>query len=111
MSDLTPRRLHIIVYPGFKALEAIGTMSVFEYANVHLQRQGRPNGYEITLASCSIGAVPSDMLMTLQATKALDALDIPDIAIVVGARDIDTALERNPAVVTWARDVAPRIDR
>lgn len=111
MSEPSPRRVHIVVYPGFKALEAIGTMSVFEYANIHLQRQGRPRGYEITLASCSAGPVPSDMLMTLHATKALDAVDIPDIAVVVGARDIETALARNPALVSWVQTVAPRIER
>jgi len=111
MHDPAPRSVHLVVYPGFKALEAIGTMSVFEYANVHLQQQGRPRGYDITLCSCSVGPVPSDMLMTLQATKSLDETNVPDIAIVVGARDIDTALKSNPALVGWARSVAPRIKR
>jgi putative intracellular protease/amidase len=36
---LGPRRIDIVVYPGFKALEAIGPMSVFEYANLHLLQQ------------------------------------------------------------------------
>ncbi|HSV80922.1 MAG TPA: GlxA family transcriptional regulator [Ramlibacter sp.] len=111
MNDPAPRCVHIVVYPGFKALEAIGTMSVFEYANVHLQRQGRPRGYDITLASSAVGPVPSDMLMTLQATKALDEPEVPDIAIVVGARDIETALANNPALVAWARNVAPQVKR
>src|SRR5438552_1747186 len=111
MSQPAPRRVDIVVYPGFKALEAIGTMSVFEYANTHLRRQGRARGYDLTIAACSAGPVASDLHVTLQATKALDVFDIPDIAVVVGARDIETALERNPTLVDWARSVAPSIHR
>ncbi|MDP9912281.1 transcriptional regulator GlxA family with amidase domain [Variovorax boronicumulans] len=105
------RRVDIVVYPGFKALEAVGTMSVFEYANIHLVRQGQPRGYEIEIASTSTGPVPSDMLMSLVATRAIDEADLPDIAVIVGAREIEAALERNPSLVRWARAVAPHIDR
>ena len=38
-------RVDLVVYPGFKALEAIGPMSVFDYANVHLRQKGLPDGY------------------------------------------------------------------
>lgn len=111
MRDSSAHQVHIVVYPGFKAMEAIGTMSVFEYANIHLQRHGRLKGYEITLISSSAGPVASDMLMTLEATAALEAVRIPDTAIIVGARDIEAALDRNPAVVAWVRDIAPEIHR
>lgn len=105
------RRVDIVIYPGFKALEAIGTMSVFEYANIHLARQGLPRGYDIAVASTAAGTVPSDMLMSLVATRSVDEADLPDIAVIVGAREIEAALARNPALVHWARAVAPRIDR
>lgn len=105
------RRVDIVVYPGFKALEAIGTMSVFEYANVQLERLGLPRGYDVAIASTSVGLVTSDMLMSLVATRSVADADLPDIAVIVGAREIEAALERNPALVHWARAVAPRIDR
>ena len=38
-------------------------------------------------------------------------MDLPDIAVIVGARDIEAVLERHPALVQWARAVAPRINR
>jgi transcriptional regulator GlxA family with amidase domain len=106
-----PRRVDIVVYPGFKALEAIGTMSVFEYANVHLQRQGRSTGYSITIAASAAGEIASDMLMSLDATKALNPFDLPDIAVIVGTREIERALQLNPALVEWCRHVAAHIDR
>ena len=40
-------RIDLVVYPGFKALEAIGPMSVFDYANVHLRARGQSDGYEV----------------------------------------------------------------
>jgi transcriptional regulator GlxA family with amidase domain len=105
------RRVEIVVYAGFKAVEAIGTMSVFEYANIHLARQGLPKGYDIHIASTNTGPVCSDMQMSLVATTAVNDTELPDIAVIVGARDIEAVLERNPALVQWARAVAPRINR
>ncbi len=105
------RSVDLVVYPGFKALEAIGTMSVFEYANIHLEMQGRPRGYHLTVASAEIGQVKSDMLMSLEATKALDEKSLPDVAIFVGARAIEDALACNPRLVEWARNAAPDLKR
>lgn len=101
----------IIVYPGFKAVEAIGPMSVFEYANLHLQRRGKASGYDVRVASCTVGPVRSDTLMSLDATKALSTLSLPDNAIIVGARHIQAALIDSAAIIDWVAAVAPRIKR
>lgn len=106
-----PRTVDIVVYPGFKAMEAIGPMSVFEYANLHLRRRGQPPGYDVRIASTRTGPVASDTLMSLEATKALSTLALPDDAIIVGARHIDAALEQAAPIVDWARDAWPRIGR
>lgn len=111
LSATTAKTVDIIVYPGFKAMEAVGPMSVFEYANMHLQRRGQPAGYNVRIASSSRGAVPSDTLMSLDATKALSALALPHSAIIVGARNISQALADGAAVVEWIAAAAPRIER
>jgi transcriptional regulator GlxA family with amidase domain len=105
------RSVDVIVYPGFKAMEAIGPMSVFEYANLHLQRRGQPIGYDVRIASTHIGAVKSDTLMSLDASKVLSTLALPDDAIIVGARNIQAALARAQSIVDWVEQVWPRIDR
>lgn len=107
----TPRTVDIIVYPGFKALEAIGPMSVFEYANLHLQRRGQSSGYDVQVASTSIGPVQSDTLMSLHASKAINTIALPDDAIIVGARNIQAALESAWPIVDWVVAVCPRINR
>jgi transcriptional regulator GlxA family with amidase domain len=107
----TPRTVDIIVYPGFKALEAIGPMSVFEYANLHLQRRGQSSGYDVQVASTSIGPVQSDTMMSLYASKAVNTIALPDDAIIVGARNIQAALESAWPIVDWVVAVCPRISR
>jgi len=109
--NLAPSRVVLVVYPGVKALEAIGTMSVFEYANLHLTQQGRPAGYQVNIVSVAAGPVQSDIQMRLEASRALSVDDLPDTAIIVGARHIEQALAANPGLVDWARAVAPRIKR
>jgi transcriptional regulator GlxA family with amidase domain len=101
----------IVVYPGFKAMEAIGPMSVFEYANLHLQRRGKAPGYDVRIASHKTGMVRSDTLMALEATKALSPLALPDNAIIVGARHIQQALVDSAAITEWVAAVAARIPR
>jgi len=105
------RTVDIVVYPGFKAMEAIGPMSVFEYANLHLARRGSVPGYDVRVASSRLGPVPSDTLMSLEATKVLNTLALPDSAIVVGARHIEAALDDGAAIVDWIAAACPRIER
>jgi transcriptional regulator GlxA family with amidase domain len=107
----TEQTVDIIVYPGFKAVEAIGPMSVFEYANLHLQRRGKATGYDVRIASCRAGQVRSDTLMSLDATKVLSPLALPDNAIIVGARHIQEALAESAAIIDWVAAAATRLKR
>ena len=111
IDKLEPRRVDVVIYRGFKAIEAIGAMSVFEYANLHLAQEGRPQGYRLNIVSVAAGPVPSDTHMLLEAAEAVNADDLPHTAIVVGARQIEQALAAHPAIVDWAAAVAPRIER
>lgn len=112
MSSLTaPRQIDIVVYPGFKAMEAVGPLTVFDYANEQLARRGMPAAYATRVVSLETGPVRSDTLMTLEATARLDTVLLPDTAVIVGARDIEAAMARAAGIVPWARAVAPRIGR
>ncbi|MDA8445795.1 GlxA family transcriptional regulator [Paracidovorax valerianellae] len=104
-----PHSVDIVVYPGFKALEAVGPMSVFDYANVHLARRGQPAGYAVSVAAQALGDVPSDTAMSLRATRQLGQGADPHIALIVGSRDIETALASSPGIVAWAAQTAPRV--
>lgn len=104
------RTVDIIVYPGFKALEAIGAMKVFDYANTHLRLRNLPGGYDVRIASTAIGPVASDTLMSLQASKALDAHRLPDLAVIVGCHHVEQVLQEIPALAAWVAEAAPRID-
>lgn len=104
-------KVDLIVYPGFKSLEAIGPMSVFEYANLHLDQQGRSGGYEVRITAPQPGLVPSDTQMALMATHPLGHTDLPDTAIIVGARHIEQAVQDNPELVSWAAHTGNTLKR
>ncbi|MFZ3290347.1 MAG: GlxA family transcriptional regulator [Telluria sp.] len=103
--------IDIVVYPGFKALEAIGPLKVFDYANTHLGKRALPGRYQVCIASTQLGMVQSDTIMSLQATKKINALALPDMALVVGAHEIEKALEHSPEIVEWVAAASPRIKR
>ncbi|AQH03148.1 AraC family transcriptional regulator [Burkholderia sp. KK1] len=101
----------VIIYPGFKALEAVGALSVFKYANAHLKRRGRQGGYDVKLTSLSVGPVMSETEIPLYAEKKLSTLNIPHTAIIVGAWHIEGAVTGAAGIVDWFRTCAPRLER
>ena len=107
-------RIDLVVYPGFKALEAIGPMSVFDYANVHLRQKGQPDGYAVRIVAAQAGNVPSDTLMGLQATHTLAQIEAGGAGctvLLVGSRHIEQVLAASPDLVDWVGRVAPKVGR
>lgn len=106
-----PRSVDMVIYPEFKSFEAIGPMTVFTYANKHLETQGKSSGYEVRIVSTRIGAVQSDTLMSLHATSALNCNELPHTVMIVGAHEIERAVDQNPEIVQWTKDIAPKVER
>ena len=107
-------RIELVLYPGFKALEAIGPMSVFDYANVHLRDRGQGDGYQVRIAAEHKGLVQSDTLMALDATSSLAELEGGDLGctvVIVGSRHIEKVLGASGELVRWLGRVAPRVQR
>jgi transcriptional regulator GlxA family with amidase domain len=110
-SRSTPKTVDIIIYPGFKAIEAVGTVNVFDYANSRLNALGLPPAYDLKIVAPNVGFVKSDTLVVLEAKKALSTLSVPDIAVIVGAREIERILIENSELVSWCEAVASRLTR
>jgi transcriptional regulator GlxA family with amidase domain len=103
--------IDIIIYEGFNLLEAVGALSVFKYANSHLQRRGLVCRYDVKTASICRADVRSDTGVMLKAEKKLDNLSVPHTALIVGAWDIDSAVGRTPEIVQWVSSAVPRVAR
>lgn len=97
------RQVLLIIYPGFKALEAIGVLAVLSYAGQHLRGAGLNGGYDVTIAAPSPGPVQSDTLMSLEAVTGLPEDASLDTVFLVGAQDIETVLTRETELVDWCR--------
>lgn len=102
-------RVHVVIYPGFKSMEAVGPVNVLTYANRHLAAQGDPRRYDIVLAARQPGIVPSDTLISLEAGP------LPEgpltTVMVAGALDIQAALAREAGLVEWCRRRAFEAER
>ena len=114
-SDLAHRedekRIDFVVYPGFKALETMGAMSVFKHTNLHLSQEGCGPKYRIQIVAPKPGRVASDTFMTLEAQALPDLQNLPDTAIVVGSRTIASALADHPGIVDWVARAEPLLGR
>lgn len=111
MSDRVTRRVDIIIYPGFQALEAVAPLAVFDHANAMFERAGQPPAYSVAFASTQRGLVRSDSIVQLEATRVLDVADLPDVALVVGTRTIEHALVQSSSLIGWLRANGPRLTR
>lgn len=102
-------RAHIVIYPGFKSMEAVGPVNVLTYANRHLAARGDPRRYDIVLVAPEPGAIPSDTLISLEAGP------LPEgplaTVMVAGALDIQAALAREAGLVEWCRRRAFEAER
>ncbi|CAE6754148.1 HTH-type transcriptional regulator CdhR [Paraburkholderia domus] len=101
----------VIVHDGFKALEAIGPMSVLSYANRHLRRRGCGGVYDVQVSATHVGNIASDTGMSLCASRRIDRLALPHTAIVVGSPHIEEALISAPEIVDWLEAVSAKLTR
>lgn len=105
------RSVVLVVYPGFKALEAIGVLAVPSYAGQHLRAAKLNGGYDVTIMAPEPGPVRSDTLMSLEASAALPEEELLGTIFIVGAQDIETVLTREAALVDWCRRRAFEAER
>lgn len=105
------RQVALIIYPGFKTLEASGPLSVLGYASQHLAAAGYSSGYDITIAAPYSGQVPSDTAMTLEAPVQIADLDAHETVMIAGAAQIEEALCKQQELVAWCRDNAQNFTR
>lgn len=101
----------LVVYPEFKAIEAIGVLAVLNYAGHHLRGAERCGGYDVTICASEPGPVASDTLMSLEATSGLPEDEHLGTVFVVGAQNIETAPQKETALVDWCRRRALEADR
>lgn len=95
--------IHLVIYPGFKSMEAIGPINVFSYANRHLAALGDPRRYQIQLVAPQPGAIPSDTLIALSTTATLPQHEALDTVLITGSPEIESAVAQETALVQWCQ--------
>lgn len=97
------RSVKLLIYPGFKALEAVGVLAVLKYAGVHLKGAGMEGGYDVTIVAPESGPVPSDTMMSLTASQDLQGDTPLDTVFIVGAAQIEDVLACETEIITWCK--------
>ncbi len=95
-----PRRLALVVFPGFQLLDAAGPIAAFEIAERY-----RPGSYDVRVQSAGGGQVASSAGVCF-AAEPLDPGPFDTVMIAGG--DGTRALEDLAAVVAWLRAVDVR---
>lgn len=98
------QRVDIVIYPGFKSLEAVGALNVFEYANTRMTEVGLSGAYDIRICAPEPGMISSDTQIVLEASHELSQNS--DIVLIIGARDINRALSNNFRLIEWCKKIA-----
>ncbi|HDS1115488.1 TPA: helix-turn-helix domain-containing protein [Pluralibacter gergoviae] len=102
--------ISIVLYPGFKLLEATGPLSVFNYANARLAAAGKAPGYDVAFAASAPGPVMSDNHISLLATVPLASPDLLNgRVILLGSPDIENAVVENGEIVAWLKNSGLRV--
>lgn len=105
------QRVEIVIYPEFKLFEAISPMTVFHYANKHLDQKNKRQFYDVHIMSHESGLVYSDTGSPLFAGSIFDDKPNAHTVLLVGAHDILTAVTRYPQITDWVAGIAPNTKR
>ncbi|WP_097142662.1 GlxA family transcriptional regulator [Rhizobium subbaraonis] len=103
--------VYMVIYPGFKSMEAVGPVNVLTYANRHLQVRGDPRRYGITLTAPHPGTIPSDTILSIEVSTALPEKGSLATVMLAGALDIEAALLHEAGLVDWCRRRAFEAER
>ncbi|SDI64017.1 GlxA family transcriptional regulator [Alloyangia pacifica] len=105
------RHVQIVIYRGFKCMEAVGPVNVFTAANRYLAAASHPARYDVELIAPTPGPVQSESFLTLTAERALAEATPQDTVMIAGALEIEEALRGNPQIVDWCRRHAAQARR
>ncbi|CAB3655855.1 GlxA family transcriptional regulator [Paraburkholderia rhynchosiae] len=101
----------IVVYPGFRALEVVGPLTVFKQANDCLRQTNQAGGYSVQIAATGTGTVASDIDTHVFATKGLGPL-VAHTVIIPGTTDVSfLGLETASELKLWLAREGHRAER
>ena len=104
-------KIEVVIYPEFKLFEAVAPMTVFHYANKHLDVLGRRPYYEVQLVSHQSGAVYSDTGVPLSAMSIFTDRPKAHTVLLAGAHDILTVVAKYPQIADWVAGISADTER
>lgn len=108
---MAERRVVVLIYPGFQALDAVGPLEVLAGANELCRREGKPEPYRVELVAPEAGPQPCESGYAVLASKAYpDVRGAIDTLIVAGGNGSRT-VRHDAKLQAWLRRTAKRVRR
>ena len=108
---MAERRVVVLIYPGFQALDAVGPLEVLAGANELCRREGRPEPYRVELVALEAGPQPCESGYSVVATKAYREVRGAIDTLIVAGGSGSRAVRHDEKLQAWLRRTAKRVRR
>ena len=108
-----PRRIVMLGFPDAQILDITGPLEVFARASRWMidESIAKAPEYEVVLTAANRGSLAMSSGLKFMVDKAFDDIEEPvDTLMVAGGRGV-TQAAREPTLITWLRQMAPRVRR
>lgn len=105
------KRVVVLIYPGFQALDAVGPLEVLSGANELCRRAGKAPAYRVELVAPEAGPQLCESGYAIVAQHSYAALRGPiDTLLVVGGNG-SRVVRHDPKLLAWLKRAAKRVRR
>jgi transcriptional regulator GlxA family with amidase domain len=108
---MAQRRVVVLIYPGFQALDAVGPLEVLSGANEACRLAGKPQAYRVELVAPEPGPQTCESGYAVIATAAYSALRGPIDTLIVAGGSGSRLLRHDKMLQAWLRRTAKRVRR
>lgn len=106
-----PRRVVVLIYPGFQALDAVGPLEVLSGANELCRREGKPEPYRVELVALRAGPQECESGYALVAPRAYSAVRGPIDTLIIAGGSGSRVVRHDPKLLAWLRRASKRARR
>ena len=105
------RRIVVLIYPGFQALDAVGPLEVLSGANEACRLLGKPPPYRVDLVALEAGAQPCESGYALVAVAAYSSVRGPIDTLIVAGGSGSRLVCHDKRLQAWLKRARKRVRR
>jgi transcriptional regulator GlxA family with amidase domain len=108
---MAKRRVVVLIYPGFQALDAVGPLEVLSGTNELCRREGKPEPYRVDVVALKPGPQLCESGYALVAPQGYAALRGPIDTLIIAGGNGSRIVRDDRALLAWLKRAAKRVRR